>query len=240
MVRSIGKGKLAIVTGASRGIGLSISKKLILLGYNVFGCCRDPEKCTFTDPSFNLSKVNLMKTSEMERWIQEIKKKGQVDLLIHNAGKGYFAPFEELNWIQIEEMITLHITAPMLLTNSLLRSLKESAGRIIFIGSIAGTQISPWGSAYGATKAGLHHFGRELFQELRKSGVKVTNLIPDIVDTDFYQGLPFGPDIDSKSHLLADCLSSAVENILTQRDGTVISELRIQPEKFKIKKNSRI
>lgn len=231
--------KLAIVTGASRGIGLAIVKSLIALDYQVIGCSRNPELCDYKHIQFQLDKVDIVDLPELETWVTKLKAQSRIDLLIHNAGVGYFAPLEELNWKQINSMIALHLTAPMLLTNSLLRELKKSEGRIILLGSVAGTKISPWGSVYGATKAGLIHFGREIFQELRKSGVKVTNIIPDMTDTEFYKDLSFGVDEDPRAHLLASCISEAIKNILSQREGTIISEIVIQPERFKINKKNR-
>ncbi|TGL59234.1 SDR family oxidoreductase [Leptospira ognonensis] len=228
--------KLAIVTGASRGIGLALVKSLIALEYKVVGCSRNPELCDYKHQRFQLDKVDLADLSQLEAWITKLKTNASIDLLIHNVGVGFFAPLEELNWKQINSMITLHLTVPMLLTNSLLRELKKSEGRLIFIGSVAGTKISPWGSVYGATKAGLIHFGREVFQELRKSGVKVTNIIPDMTDTEFYKDLTFDVDEDPKAYILDSCVSQAIENILSQREGTIISEIVIQPEKFKIRK----
>ncbi|WP_411821565.1 SDR family oxidoreductase [Leptospira sp. 'Mane'] len=230
---------VAIVTGASRGIGLAISKKLISLGYLVKGVCKNPDRCEFTHPRFLLEKVNLNDTKQIEVWLENFQDKNKVSVLVHNAGVGHFAPFEELSWGQITEMIGLHITAPMLITNYFLRTLKANEGRVFFIGSISGTKVSPWGSVYGSTKAGLIHFGRELFQELRKSGVKVTNLIPDLTNTDFFDHLSFTTDEDTRAYILPECIADAVGTVLAQREGTVLSELVIQPERFKIKKKEK-
>ncbi|TGN06911.1 SDR family oxidoreductase [Leptospira ilyithenensis] len=230
---------IAIVTGASRGIGLAISKKLISLGYFVKGICKNPDRCEFSHSQFVLDRVDLNDTKQMEDWLKNFPDKDKVRILVHNAGVGYFAPFEELSWEQIIEMIGLHLTAPMLISNYFLRTLKANEGRIFFIGSISGTKVSPWGSVYGSTKAGLIHFGRELFQELRKSGVKVTNLIPDLTNTDFFDHLSFTTDEDTRSYILPECIADAVGTVLSQREGTVLSELVIQPERFKIKKKEK-
>lgn len=230
----------AVVTGASSGIGLAIVKMLIDEGYIVYGVCRNPKKCEFHHKNFILQSVNLTQAKETEEWLRSLlnQKDFHLDLLVLNAGKGYFAPMEELGSEQIQEMVALNLTSPLVITNKLLRKLKEREGRIILIGSVAGVQISPWGSVYGATKAGLVHFGRELFHELRRSGVKVTNIIPDMTATEFYKELRFEPDKDPKSFIDADCIADAVLTVLEQRDGTVISEMIIQPERFKIKKKS--
>jgi len=230
--------KIAIVTGASRGIGLAISKILIQHHYIVYGCSKNPENCNFTHANFKLDKVDLCNPVQIQNWIADLKKLDQIHILIHNAGIGFFKPMEELFPSEIISMVNLHLTAPMLLVNSLLRNLKQQEGRIIFIGSIAGTKVSPWGSVYGATKAGLIHFGRELFGELRKSGVKVTNIIPDLTNTDFYKDLNFRTDDDPRSFILAECIANSVINVINQREGTVISEVIIQPERFKIKKKN--
>jgi short-subunit dehydrogenase len=230
---------IAIVTGASRGIGLAITKKMIEAGYTVIGSCRNSNACDYKHERFILESVNLTNFVAMKAWIDKLKAYENIKILVNNAGIGLFSPLEEFQSEQIQEMTSLNLTVPMLLTNGLLRNIKENKGRIIFIASVSGIQISPWGAVYGATKAGLIHFGRQLFQELRKSNVKVTTLIPDLTATEFYSKLNFETDEDPRSHLLASCIADALMNVIQQREGTVISEMVIQPEIFKIKKKNR-
>lgn len=231
--------KVALVTGASRGIGLSISQKLVSLGYKVYGVSRNPETCVYTNELFHLISCDLTNAKQLDQLLDRIPDKKEISILIHNAGLAYFAPVEELSSEKIREMISLHITAPMLLTSQLTRILKENKGRIVFIGSVAGNEISPWGNVYASLKAGIHHYARELFSELRKFGVKVHLLILDITKTDFYNHLNFEPDEDPKSYLLPNQIADVVEELVVGDRGWVIPEIQISPELFKLKRKKQ-
>ncbi|PJZ46565.1 SDR family oxidoreductase [Leptospira brenneri] len=232
--------KVAFVTGASRGIGLSISQMLVRSGYKVYGICKHPEKCDFKHDLFQLIGCDLSNSKEIDHLMnQQILEKKDISLLVHNAGLAYFAPVEELSSEKIREMVNLHITAPMLLTSHFTRILKQNQGRIIFIGSVAGKEISPWGNVYASLKAGIHHYARELFAELRKFGVKVHLIIPDITKTDFYNYLNFEPDDDPKSYLLPNQIAEVIEDLILEDKGWVVPEIQISPELFKLKRKKQ-
>ena len=122
----------------------------------------------------------------------------------------------------------------MLFRSLLLREIKKSAGFIINISSITAKKSSTHGCAYAATKAGLSHFATSLFDEVRKSGVKVVTIHPDITKTPFYDDLDFMYGDDAQSYIMPESVAQAVENILKQPEGTVISELTIRPQKHMI------
>ena len=94
-------------------------------------------------------------------------------LLVNAAGFGRFEPHEELSMKTIQEMISLNLTAPITLSNLLLRPLKENKGSIINITSIEATRSSKFSALYSATKSGLRAFGQSLFEEVRNHGVSV-------------------------------------------------------------------
>ncbi|MCW7480752.1 SDR family oxidoreductase [Leptospira kanakyensis] len=231
--------KIALVTGASRGIGLSISQMLVGIGYTVYGLSRNPQNCKFTHELFHLMACDLSNSKEIDQFIISFPEIKNISLLIHNAGLAYFAPVEELSSEKIREMVSLHITAPMLLTSAFTRSLKQNNGRIVFIGSVSGKEISPWGNVYASLKAGIHHYARELFAELRKFGVKVHLIIPDITKTDFYNHLNFEPDEDPKSYLLPDQIASVIKDLVLNDQGWVVPEIQISPELFKLKRKKQ-
>ncbi|XDD47062.1 SDR family oxidoreductase [Leptospira sp. WS39.C2] len=228
--------KIAIVTGASRGIGLSISKMLLSLDFKVYGICRYPEKCNFNHQDFHLYKGDLRESKTIPLFLDQIPTKQNITLLVNNAGIAYFSPIEELSSEKINEMVQVNLTTPMILTQSLTRVLKENSGRIIFIGSVSGEEISPWGNVYGSLKAGIHHFARLLFDELRKLSVKVHLIIPDITKTEFYDHLNIEPDTDPKSYLLPDQITNIIKNLLLDQSGLVIPEIVVKPEIFKLKR----
>ncbi len=221
--------KSAIVTGASSGIGKALSKKLLDLGYEVYGFARDFSKSNIENEFFHPILIDLSKE-------KEFPKIENLHILIHSAGIGYFAPTEDLSSKKIEEMIDLNLKAPLLLTNFYLRELKKKRGTIIFISSISAIQPAIFGTVYGATKAALRHYAKSLFKEARKSGLRVVNINPDITKTPFFDDLSFKPTKNSLSFIEPNDLSDLLEDILKLRDGTVVTELTIEPQLFQLEK----
>ena len=231
---------VAIVTGASSGIGLSIAKKLVELEYKVYGCARDfsqtdfPHEC-FVQNSCDVTDIPKL-TGTIERVIQEER---DIRVLVNNAGTGYFGPHETIKPAQLEEMVKTNLLAPLVLSRLLLPTLRETRGAIINIASITALEPSRFGCAYAATKAALHHFSRSLFVEVRKSGVKVVTILPDITKTPFYEKLDFRPADDPSCYLTPTCVADAVASVLSQREGTVITEIVLRPQKLRVEKKRR-
>ncbi len=233
--------KTAVVTGASSGIGLAITRKLIESGYKVHGIGRDFSKAPITDEYFIKWICDITDMRGLKRTSRDIllEEPEGIDVLINNAGIAYFAPHEELSWPEIEQMTDTNLKAPLLLCNIFLRSLKKKNGFIINMSSVSGEIQSRWGGTYAATKAALQHFSKNLFNDVRKSGVKVVTIVPDLTDTPFYDHLNFSPGTDDDTHLNPDSVAEAVLNILQQKEGVVITQLTIRPQKHQIEKNKR-
>jgi short-subunit dehydrogenase len=133
-------------------------------------------------------------------------------------------------------MTFLNLTAPMLITNATLRSLKDNGGYLININSIEALRASKFAGVYSATKAGLKAFGEALFEETRKSGLSVTNINPDMTESAFYDALRFETSAKEDEKLLASDIADTVEHILKMRKGAVVSEYTIRSLKFGITK----
>ena len=232
--------KNAVVTGATSGIGLAVTKKLIEMGYTVYGIGRSFDKIVSSD-KFKKIVCDLTKVFEIERTVKEIKKEAEIELLINCAGVGYFGPHEEINVNKIHNMVTLNLEAPLVLIQLFLRDLKKIRGTIINISSITAKESSTYGCAYSATKAGLTHFSKGLFDEVRKTGVKVIAIHPDITKTPFYDHLDFCQGDDENSYITPECVAGVVEMDLSQRDGTVVTDVTLQPQRHLInKKNKKV
>ena len=226
--------KKAVVTGASKGIGKEISLRLLTLGYEVIGISRNIE----SDDSlknFSALKADLSKESELKR-ICEILKKEDITVLVNSAGFGRFEPHEELSTQTILDMTFLNLTAPMLITNAILRDLKKNNGYLININSIEAIKASKFAGVYSATKAGLKAFGDSLFEETRKSGLSITNINPDMTQSSFYDELRFTTSQKEDEKLFASDIADAIEHILTMRKGAVVSDYTIRSLKFGISK----
>lgn len=241
-------GKIAIVTGASSGIGERISVTLCNMGFEVYGFGREFQqesvlmKESFSkreNGCFHAMVCNLLETEDLLKHIGEIKAKGEVCVLVNNAGVGFYGLHEELNPKKIQTMLRTNLEVPMILSNVLLRELKKNAGTIINVSSITASQSNPHGCAYGASKAGLTSFSHSLFEEARKYGVRVVNIQPDMTQTNLYRNADFQEGEEEQSYLLPEEVAQAVEFILSQRQGLVVTDLSLRPQLHRIQRKKK-
>jgi len=227
--------KIAVVTGASSGIGKEICKRILSLGYKVIGISRTVEDSMFEYKNFVSLQVDLSDEKSTLK-VCDVLKNENISILVNSAGFGRFEPHEELSTKTIIDMTFLNLTAPMLLTNALLRDLKKNAGYIININSIEATRASKFAGVYSATKSGLKAFSDSLFEETRKSELSVTNINPDMTQTNFYNDLRFETSSKEDETLFSSDIADAVEHILTMRKGAVVTDYTIRGLKFGIAK----
>jgi len=209
--------KNAIVTGYSSGIGKAICFELERNDYFVIKL-----------------ESRLENTKNIETEVKTLLKEKEIDLLINCAGLGIFQPHEEISILKIKELIDINLTAPIILSSLLLRSLKKTKGNIINISSIEATKHSKFSALYTATKSGLRDFSLTLFEELRKSGVGITTINPDLTRTNFFEDLQFEPSDKEGTYLLSETIAKTVIDILNTNG--VITDLTIRPQKFEIKR----
>jgi len=222
-----------IVTGASSGIGKAIAHYYLSKDYTVIGIGRDFKKAKHHE-NFIPVICDLTQAKEIQKNIVPLVKKYSIKILVNAAGFGRFEPHEELDSAMIESMTAVNLTAPMKLSNLFLRSIKEHQGMIINITSIEATRHAKFSALYSATKAGLRAFGLSLFEEVRKSGVKVITLNPDMTDTPFFDKLRFQPA--KGAALNPKTIIHTLDLIMQLPEDTVITELTIRPQYFKLDK----
>ena len=197
--------KTALITGASSGIGLAVVKYLIKSNWQVTGIARDFSRCDLEHTLFKKIELDIGNGDKLDSFCRLFQQDTPgLNLLVNNAGVGYFAPHEEISVKNIQEMVNTNLTAPLVLTRNLLRNLKKNNGYVINISSIAALQTGKFGAAYSATKAGLTHFSKCLFEEARKSGLKTVVIHPEIVKTDFFDHLNFSYSEDPESYINAE------------------------------------
>jgi short-subunit dehydrogenase len=170
----------------------------------------------------------------VERAKAVLQEAGGLDVLVNNAGVGFFGPHETVSPDRLERMVRTNLLAPMVLTHAVLRHLKQSRGWIINIASTAALHPGRFGCAYAATKAGLHQFGLSLFDEVRKSGVRVVTIYPDMTRTSFYDRADFAPHDEPDCYITPACVAEAVAQALSQREGTVVTQLVIRPQRVQV------
>jgi len=207
----------AIVTGFSSGIGQAIVNILEQNSYEVIRL-----------------KSRLDDRKSLEKEVKQELKKADINLLINCAGVGVFKPHEEISLNKIQELIDVNLTAPIILSNLCLRSLKKTKGHIINISSIEAIRHSKFSALYTGTKAGLRNFSLALFEELRRFDVKVTNINPDLTKTNFFDDFNFEPSDNKDAHLDPKNIAKQVLEII-KFDG-VITEITLRPQRLEIRK----
>lgn len=230
--------KRAIITGASSGIGRAICEELLTMDYEIYGIGRDFSDAgkLLDNSAFHKVELDLLDTALLEKTVREIVKGKSLDLLVNCAGVGYYGLHEDLKTKDISAMVRTNLEVPLLLTNILLRKLKENHGTILNIASVTASQSNPHGVAYGATKAGLLSFSRSLFDEARKHGVKVTTILPDMTDTNLYRNADFEASKEENARLLPEDIAKAVRFILEADPHMTVTEFTVRPQFHRIEK----
>ena len=216
--------KIALVTGSSSGIGQAISQQLTANDYKVYGISRNSGEII----------CDLQDTKALHVKINELLKTTDIDLLVNCAGLGVFAPHEEISLEKIDELINVNLKAPIVLTNLCLRSLKKTKGHIVNISSVEATKHSKFSALYTATKSGLRDFSLSLFEELRRSEVRVTNINPDMTKTAFFDKLNFEPASKEDTHIKAEDIAKTLLQIV--ESNFVVTDITMRPQKLEIVK----
>jgi NADP-dependent 3-hydroxy acid dehydrogenase YdfG len=230
------KGQTAIVTGASRGIGKEIAiklaqqgMKLTLIGSSeeIHQSAEDLNKMGFTDVlsiQADISDEAQVKAA-VEKTLQTYK---QLDLLVNNAGMGFFKQVEETTLDEWKKVFEVNVQGVFLGSRAVLPHMKErKSGTIITISSDVARYTIPNGSAYTATKYAVQGFSGSLAQEVREYGIRVGTINPGMVDTFFAeskQGLE-----EKKDWLKVEDIANAVVYMASAPKHMMIDEIVLHP-----------
>ncbi|MAD76124.1 MAG: 3-oxoacyl-ACP reductase [Rheinheimera sp.] len=189
------EGKVALVTGASRGIGKAIAEHLAALGAKVVGTATT-EKGAAAISAYLADKgqgmvLNVTDTDSIEQCLSEIKNQfGEIDILINNAGitrDNLLMRMKDDEWFDI---IQTNLTSVFRLSKAVLRSMmKKRYGRIVTIGSVVGSMGNAGQTNYAAAKAGVLGFTKSLAREVASRGITVNAVSPGFIDTDMTKEL---------------------------------------------------
>jgi NADP-dependent 3-hydroxy acid dehydrogenase YdfG len=228
-------GKLAIVTGASRGIGLATATMLARGGAKVVLLARGASDLESAARSVGESAIPLAcdvaSANAVDDAVRSIAAHGQPSILVNNAGLFRLAAIEQTTVEDFEGALETNLLAPFRLVRALLPGMKSrGAGHIVTIGSIADRAIFPQNAAYAASKFGARAMHEVLRLELKGSGVRATLVSPGPVDTGLWNEVD--PDnrpgfTPRKEMLSATAVAAAVEYALLQPPEVNIDELRL-------------
>jgi len=228
-------GKVAIVTGASRGIGRAISVALAKEAATVVLAARSIEKLQSTADQVTKAGGNAhIVVTELadEQSIRNLvkvtgKKFGQLDILVNNAGVTHSAKLEDTSTGDWERCIWVNARAPFILCRESLSLLKKSqAAYIINIASVVGVKGYPLQSAYTSSKHALRGMTISLAEELKGTNVRVHLLCPGGVDTDMVGNVR--PDIRKEDLIGPHEIAELVLYLVTHKGNAVIDELHIR------------
>ena len=228
-------GKVAIVTGASRGIGRAISVALAQEAATVVLAARSIQKLQETADQVTKAggKADIVVTelTEEESIKNLIKTTGEkfsrLDILVNNAGVTHSAKLEETATEDWQRCMEINARAPFILCREALPLLKKAeAGYIINIASVVGVKGYPLQSAYTSSKHALRGMTISLAEELRGSNIRVHLLCPGGVDTDLVQKVR--PDIKKDELMQPEEIAELVVYLVTHKGNAVIDELHIR------------
>ncbi|MFD3695980.1 SDR family oxidoreductase [Streptomyces sp. NPDC058646] len=179
-------GRVAVVTGGTRGVGAGIARSFLEAGADVVVCARRPPAGPVAagGRQAHFSAVDLRDPAAVEEFFAVVAHRyGRLDCLVNNAGGTPYRPLGEGGAQRHARVLELNLLAPM--TASLLAHpwLREARGSVLMIGSVSGTRPSPGTAAYGAAKAGLEHLARSMAVEWAPE-VRVNSLVLGMVRTE--------------------------------------------------------
>ena len=237
-------GKVAIITGASSGIGLAFARlwtkrggKVALVARTVSKLDEAVRELGDSAVSFPLDVLDFAALESLPGRV--VDRLGRLDVVVNNAGVNHRGHIDQFEPKQLVEIITTNLTAPIVLTRAALPHV-ERGGSIIQLASIAGMVPVPGEATYSASKAGLRAFARAVAYECEARGIHVGCVCPGPVDTGFLGDLEAVPDIVlSQPMITAEdvaegvlrCIDERIDEIaLPRRSGRLATMAYLSPE----------
>src|SRR5579863_7891995 len=199
--------KVALVTGAARGIGLAVAKRLLADGFcvallDIEGECLAKSVAALARPDDTLALTcDVADASQVASAFAAIERRfGRLDVLVNNAGVAVFAPLMETSKGDWSRVIEVNLTGPFLCTKEAVPLMqRHGGGAIVNLTSISGLRASTLRSAYGTSKAALAHLTKQLAVELGELGIRVNGVAPGPVDTAMAKAV-HSPEIRADYH----------------------------------------
>ena len=220
------RGQVAIVTGASRGLGRHIAMQLAQKGVRVAACARTEIDAPEIGAELAMA-IDVGRWDSVERGVDVVRERlGKIDILVNNAGVGWYKPFAEWTVAELDLAIDVNLKGTMYMTKAVLPGMQVAGyGQIVNIASDLGRRVIPNMAAYVASKFGVVGFAGSLLREVKGQGVKIMTITPGIIDTNFGGGTE-GTKEESWS-LRPDFVAKTVVEMLELPRHWVVDELSI-------------
>ncbi len=234
------EGKVAVVTGASKGIGRAIAVALCEAGADVAVCARNGEEIARAAEEIDFAgegralgvEADVREFADVRRLVEAtLSEFGKLDILVANAGVGGgFGPVDEIDPSDWSRVIDTNLTGVYHCCHLAVPEMKKRGGGwIITIGSLAGRYAFAGGTAYNASKYGLVGFSEALMLDVREHGIRVSCIMPGSVDTYFNDSQPKG----ETWKLSAEDVARSVLQLLDHDDRALPSRVELRPSRPK-------
>jgi len=215
--------KRVLVTGASKGIGKEIARRLLLEGYDVYGTSRNPETIVEKIPGVEYIQLELSDRSSILSCFELV---GHVDILINNAGQSQIGSVEEISIDKFEELYSINLFGMVYLTKLFLPGMRlKRNGAIINIGSLGGRFALPYFSSYSSSKYAVQGYTQSLRYEMIPFGIKVVLIEPNDIKTSISP--EFFSVSDSEYQGLANKVRSTLWEAMDKADSPEVVAKRI-------------
>jgi NAD(P)-dependent dehydrogenase (short-subunit alcohol dehydrogenase family) len=228
-------GKIALVTGGSRGIGRAIAEALLEEGAQVAICGRGKGSLDKAVQELSAkgeiagTTCNMGRNEEVEALFAFVAERfGGLDVLVNNAGVGHFAPVHELTLEEWREVIDTNLSGVFYATRAAVPMMqKRGGGFVLNIGSLAGKNPFAAGAAYNASKFGLNGMSEAMMMDLRYENIRVSQIMPGSVETEFRPG---GSD-NADWKLSARQIAETAVHLIAMPERNLASRVEMRPSR---------
>ncbi len=240
--------RIAIVTGASSGIGEATARKFVASGFAVVGNARNAEKLQALEQELGSACCGVVGDAADESLLDRLfavasqRFGGAADIVVANAGRGLGGSVKDADLSKFEDILKLNVTGTLALLQKAAGRMGEAqqahypkrAADIVIIGSVVGRHISPYSAVYGATKFAVHSLAEGLRREVGPKGVRVSLVEPGIVVSGFQDAAgysdgtvqPFNEKFGPLLH--GEDIANAIHVIVTQPPHVHISDIMVR------------
>jgi NADP-dependent 3-hydroxy acid dehydrogenase YdfG len=233
------KGKVAYITGGTKGIGYGVAKSLLqqgmmvaISGRSIDGVDKAIKSLGSEENVLGISSDVTKLTDEVNAIQMILEKWEQLDFVLANAGVGHFAPIDEMEESEWHNMINVNLNGVFHTLKASVEALKKSEGYYMTLASLAGTNFFAQGAGYNATKFGVVGFTQAAMLDLRKYNIKVTTIMPGSVATHFNGNEPSEKD---SWKIQAEDIGKLVVDLLQMNPRTLPSKIEVRPTRPDLK-----
>ena len=222
--------RTALITGASSGIGLAITRSLLARQCRVIAIARDFSRLDLEDDLLATHSQDLVDLEQTGKLIQALSRQHSIDYFIHSAGSGLFGSIEQFSFRQIDQFIKANLTSALVISHHLVPPMRRrKQGRIIFIGSESALRAGKKGALYSSAKFGLRGLAQALREDCSRDGIAVSLINPGMVDTPFFRSQDFRPGPDPSNSISSQDVADMVMHIINSNPDIVIDEVNLSP-----------